>query len=217
MSLQRSGVSTRVLGMAPMMSHARGLPYGDRVADSDLPGLALGAVTAWLSARGLVDGPLTATLVAGGRSNLTYLLSSDAGRLVLRRPPLGHVLATAHDMAREHRVLSALQGTAVPVPRPLALCTDETVTGAPFYVMTFADGLIVRTRSDAAALPARGRSAVVPAMMATLADLHAVDPVAVGLGDFGRPDGFLGRQVRRWAAQLAASRSPDLPGVDELQ
>jgi aminoglycoside phosphotransferase (APT) family kinase protein len=127
------------------------------------------------------------------------------------------VLATAHDMAREHRVLSALQGTDVPVPRPLALCSDETVTGAPFYVMTFADGLIVRTRSDASALPDAGRSAVVLAMMATLADLHAVDPVTVGLGDFGRPEGFLARQVRRWGAQLDASRSRELPGVDDLR
>jgi aminoglycoside phosphotransferase (APT) family kinase protein len=180
----------------------------------------LHAVAGWLSARGLVSGPVTAELVAGGRSNLTYLLSSDSsqeGRLVLRRPPLGHVLATAHDMAREHRVLSALQGTAVPVPTPLGLCTDESVTGAPFYVMTFAEGLIVRTRSDAAALPAAGRSAVVLAMMATLADLHAVDPVAVGLADFGRPDGFLARQVRRWGAQLDASRSRQLRGVDELR
>jgi aminoglycoside phosphotransferase (APT) family kinase protein len=187
------------------------------VADADPPGLSREAVAGWLSARGLVDGPLTAVLVAGGRSNLTYLLSSEAGPLVLRRPPLGHVLATAHDMAREHRVLSALQGTAVPVPRPLALCTDETVTGAPFYVMTFADGLIVRTRSDAGALPAAGRSAVVLAMMATLADLHAVDPAAVALEDFGRPEGFLARQVRRWGAQLDASRSRDLPGIDELR
>jgi aminoglycoside phosphotransferase (APT) family kinase protein len=186
------------------------------VADPDPPGLRLAAVSGWLSARGLVDGPLTAELVAGGRSNLTYLLSWDGGRLVLRRPPLGHVLATAHDMAREHRVLSALHGTAVPVPRPLALCADEAVTGAPFYVMTFADGLIVRTREDAVALPAEGRSAVVLAMMRTLADLHAVDAGAVGLADFGRPEGFLARQVRRWGAQLDASRSRELPGVDEL-
>src|SRR5919199_4541308 len=200
MSLQRSGVSTRVLGMAPMMSHARGLPYGDRVADSDLPGLALGAFPAWLPARGLVDGPVDATLVAGGRSNLTYVLSSSAGPLVLRRPPLGHVLATAHDMAREHRVLSALHGTAVPVPRPLALCPDAGVTGAPFYVMEFADGLVVRARPDVAALPPEGRPAVVLAMMATLADLHGVDPAAVGLADFGRPEGFMARQVRRLGA-----------------
>ncbi len=199
------------------------------MADPDPPGLSLGAVAGWLSARGLVDGSLTAELVAGGRSNLTYLLSSgpsgssdssdssEEGRFVLRRPPLGHVLATAHDMAREHRVLSALQGTGVPVPRPLALCSDETVTGAPFYVMTFADGLIVRTRADAEAIPADGRSAMVLAMMSVLADLHAVDPAAVGLGDFGRPEGFLARQVRRWGAQLDASRSRELPGVDELR
>jgi aminoglycoside phosphotransferase (APT) family kinase protein len=189
----------------------------DDTPDPALPGLALDAVTRWLAARGLADGPLEATLVAGGRSNLTYVLSSSAGRVVLRRPPLGHVLATAHDMSREHRVLSALHGTPVPVPRPLALCTDESVTGAPFYVMTFADGLVVRTRQDAAALPAAGRSAVVLAMMSTLADLHAVDPTTVGLADFGRPEGFMARQVRRWGGQLDASRSRDLPGVDDLR
>ncbi len=182
-----------------------------------LPGLDLPAVTRWLTGRGLADGPLTATLVAGGRSNLTYVLSSSAGPVVLRRPPLGHVLATAHDMAREHRVLSALHGTAVPVPRPLALCPDADVTGAPFYVMEFADGLVVRTRGDAAGLPDDGRLAVVDAMMGTLADLHAVAPDAVGLGDFGRPAGFMERQVRRWGAQLDASRSRDLPGVDDLR
>jgi aminoglycoside phosphotransferase (APT) family kinase protein len=182
-----------------------------------LPGLDLPAVTRWLTGRGLADGPLTATLVAGGRSNLTYVLSSSAGPVVLRRPPLGHVLATAHDMAREHRVLSALHGTAVPVPRPLALCPDADVTGAPFYVMEFADGLVVRTRGDAAGLPDDGRLAVVDAMMGTLADLHAVVPDAVGLGDFGRPDGFMARQVRRWGAQLDASRSRELPGVDDLR
>jgi aminoglycoside phosphotransferase (APT) family kinase protein len=183
----------------------------------DTPGLVLDAVTAWLAARGLVEGPVEAGLVAGGRSNLTYLLSSSAGPIVLRRPPLGHVLATAHDMAREHRVLAALHGTPVPVPRPLALCTDESVTGAPFYVMEFADGLVVRTRPDVAALPPEGRSAVVEQMMARLADLHAVDPTAVGLADFGRPEGFMARQVRRWGAQLDASRSRDLPGVDDLR
>jgi aminoglycoside phosphotransferase (APT) family kinase protein len=186
-------------------------------AAPDLPGLSLDAVTAWLADRGLAEGPVDARLVAGGRSNLTYLLSSSAGRVVLRRPPLGHVLATAHDMAREHRVLSALHGTAVPVPRPLALCPDADVTGAPFYVMEFADGLVVRTRADAGALPGEGRAAVVDAMMATLASLHVVEPVGVGLGDFGRPDGFMARQVRRWGAQLDASRSRDLPGVDDLR
>src|SRR5947209_7293179 len=145
------------------------------------PGLDLPAVTLWMRERGLASGELTAQLVAGGRSNLTYVLSApgdDSGaghRLVLRRPPLGHVLATAHDMAREHRVLSALHGTAVPVPEPLALCDDDAVTGAPFYVMEFADGVVVRTRDDVAQVPADRREPLLRTMTDVLADLHAVD------------------------------------------
>jgi aminoglycoside phosphotransferase (APT) family kinase protein len=188
-------------------------------ATSTPPGLDLGAVTAWLDAHrpGLFAGPPAATLVAGGRSNLTYLLDDGRRRLVLRRPPLGHVLATAHDMVREHRVLSALGGTPVPVPRPLALCTDGAVTGAPFYVMTHVDGTVLRRRGDVAPLPEPGRVRLVEAMMDVLADLHAVDPAAVGLADFGRPEGFMARQVRRWGGQLDASRSRELPGIDELR
>ena len=137
---------------------------------------------------------------------------------MLRRPPLGHVLATAHDMAREHRVLSALHGTAVPVPEPLALCEDAAVTGAPFYVMEFADGLVVRTR-DGRRRRARRRPQPLRAraMIDVLADLHAVDPDAVGLADFGRPEGFMARQVRRWGEQLDASAAATCPGVDELR
>ena len=185
----------------------------------DPPGLDVLAVTAWLDGRrpGLLAGPPRASLVPGGRSNLTYLLDDGHRRFVLRRPPLGHVLATAHDMGREYRVLSALHGTEVPVPEPLASCTDAGVTGAPFYVMEFVDGIVVRRRDDAAALPADGRRMLVDASMDVLADLHGVDPTAVGLADFGRPEGFMPRQVHRWARQLEASRSRDLPGVDELR
>jgi aminoglycoside phosphotransferase (APT) family kinase protein len=183
------------------------------------PGLDLAAVTSWLERRhpGLLAGPPAATLVAGGRSNLTYVLDDGVRRFVLRRPPLGHVLATAHDMAREHRVLSALHGTVVPVPQPLALCADESVTGAPFYVMAHVDGVVLRRRSDVEPLPDDGRRQLVDAMMDVLADLHGVDPGAVGLADFGRPQGFMARQVRRWAGQLDASRSRDLAGIDELR
>src|SRR5947209_12705135 len=134
------------------------------------PGLDLPAVTLWLHSRGLTSGELTAQLVAGGRSNLTYVLSAPGDvRLVLRRPPLGHVLATAHDMAREHRVLSALHGTVVPVPQPLALCPDASVTGAPFYVMAHVEGAVLRRRPDIAPLPADARHQLVDAMMDVLA------------------------------------------------
>ncbi|MET9295523.1 phosphotransferase family protein [Streptomyces sp. NPDC003077] len=166
---------------------------------------------------GLVGGPLAAELIEGGRSNLTFRITDGTGRWVLRRPPLGHVLATAHDMRREHRVISALRPTAVPVPGALLLCEDETVIGAPFYVMELVPGTPYRTSRQLAALgPARVR-AVVHTLVDTLVALHAVDPRAVGLADFGRPDGFLERQLARWSKQLAASRSRDLPGIDALR
>ncbi|MEW1548969.1 phosphotransferase family protein [Streptomyces tsukubensis] len=165
---------------------------------------------------GLVSGPLTAELIEGGRSNLTYSVTDGRERWVVRRPPLGHILATAHDMRREHRVISALHPTPVPVPRPVLFCEDTSVTGAPFYVMEYAPGTPYRTAGQLAALgPERTRS-VLLGLLDTLVDLHAVAPEAVGLGDFGRPDGYLDRQLRRWGKQLAASRSRDLEGIDEL-
>ncbi|NWF28571.1 phosphotransferase family protein [Streptomyces sp. PKU-EA00015] len=165
---------------------------------------------------GLVSGPLSARLIQGGRSNLTYTVTDGTSHWVVRRPPLGHVLATAHDMKREHRVISALAPTEVPVPRPVLLCEDESVMGSPFYVMEFVDGTPYRTAEQLAALgPARTRDAVL-SLVDTLVDLHAVDPESVGLGDFGRPEGFLDRQLRRWGKQLDASRNRELPGIDEL-
>lgn len=165
---------------------------------------------------GLVGGPLSARLIEGGRSNLTYLVTDGAHDWVVRRPPLGHVLATAHDMKREFRVISALHPTAVPVPEPLLLCEDLDVLGAPFYVMEYVTGTPYRTAEQLAPLgPGRTRAAVL-GLVDTLVELHAVDPAAVGLADFGRPEGFLDRQLRRWGRQLEASRNRDLAGVDEL-
>ncbi|GIM81501.1 phosphotransferase family protein [Salinispora arenicola] len=165
----------------------------------------------------LTGGPLSARLITGGRSNLTYLLRAGEREVVLRRPPLGHVLATAHDMAREFRVISALAPTHVPVPEPLLLCTDPEVIGAPFYLMAHVDGTVFRTREQTDPLPAEQRRGLAMAMMDTLAALHTVDPEAIGLADFGRPHGFLARQVRRWSGQLDKSRSRPLPGIDELR
>ncbi|UFQ14722.1 MULTISPECIES: phosphotransferase family protein [Streptomyces] len=182
------------------------------------PGLDLDQLRGHLDRErpGLVGGPLTARLIEGGRSNLTYAVTDGAARWVVRRPPLGHVLATAHDMRREHRVIEALHPTNVPVPAPLLLCDDDSVIGAPFYVMEFVDGTPYRTAEELAPLgPERTRAAVL-GLVDTLVDLHAVDPAAVGLGDFGRPDGFLDRQLRRWGKQLDASRNRDLAGIDEL-
>ncbi|MEW2630397.1 phosphotransferase family protein [Streptomyces sp. NPDC048389] len=165
---------------------------------------------------GLVGGPLSARLIQGGRSNLTYAVTDGTSRWVVRRPPLGHVLATAHDMKREHRVISALAPTAVPVPRPVVLCEDESVVGSPFYVMEFVEGTPYRTAEQLAPLGAERTRAAVLSLTDTLVDLHAVDPEGVGLGDFGRPEGFLDRQLRRWGKQLAASRGRELAGVDAL-
>lgn len=183
----------------------------------DLPGLDVARLRDWLSRQDLASGPLRTELFAGGRSNLTYALDVDDHEWVLRRPPLGHVLATAHDMAREHRVLTALAGTPVPVPRTVALCTDPSVIGASFYLMERVPGVVLRTRKDVARLAPAERRHVADAMIDVLADLHAVDPDAVGLGDFGRPQGFLARQVRRWGQQLDRSRSRPLPGIDVLR
>lgn len=165
---------------------------------------------------GLVDGPLTGRLIEGGRSNLSYAVTDGRSTWVVRRPPLGHVLATAHDMAREHRVIGALHPTRVPVPRPVLLCEDPDVLGAPFYVMEFVEGTPYRTAEQLAPLgPQRTRNAVL-SLVDTLVELHAVDPAEVGLADFGRPEGFLDRQLRRWGKQLDASRDRELAGIDEL-
>ncbi len=185
---------------------------------TDLPGLDLERFTAWFDAAcpGEIGGPLQGRLIAGGRSNLTYEVSDGTRNWVVRRPPLGHVLATAHDMAREYRVITALRDTNVPVPLSYALCTDPDVLGAPFYVMSSVNGVAYRTAEQLGAVgPDRAR-AIAERMVDTLALLHAVDPVKVGLADFGRPEGFLARQVRRWQKQLDASRSREIPGIDEL-
>ncbi|WP_432188207.1 phosphotransferase family protein [Streptomyces sp. Tue6028] len=182
------------------------------------PGLDLDQLRGLLDRErpGLVHGPLTGRLIEGGRSNLTYAVTDGTAKWVVRRPPLGHVLATAHDMKREHRVISALYPTAVPVPAPLLLCEDESVLGAPFYVMEFVEGTPYRTAQQLAPLGAQRTRDAVLGLVDTLVELHAVDPAEVGLGDFGRPEGFLDRQLRRWGKQLDASRNRELAGIDEL-
>ena len=177
-----------------------------------LPGLDLDALAAHLG-----HGPLSGELVSGGRSNLTYLVCDERRSWIVRRPPLGHVLATAHDMARKYRVMTALAGTGVPVPETYRLCEDESVLGAPFYVMQNVVGEVYRTAKSAAGLGLGRLTAVARELGEVLARLHRVDPTAVGLADFGRPDGYLARQVTRWSKQLAASRSREVAGIDELR
>ncbi len=165
---------------------------------------------------GALDAELSATLIAGGRSNLTYSVTDGASTWVLRRPPLGHVLPTAHDMAREYRVMTALAPTRVPVPRTLAMCDDLSVNDAPFYVMELVDGIIYRDTAALASLSADDARHASEALVDVLADIHAVDYREAGLSEFGRPDGFLERQVRRWGEQWERSKTRELPAVDEL-
>lgn len=184
-------------------------------------GVDLQALAAYLP-RSLpaAEGPLEAELISGGRSNLTYYIRSRASEQewVLRRPPLGHVLPTAHDMAREYRVISALAGTGVPVPKTYLLCEDASIIGAPFYVMERVNGVVVHRELPPGFAPRpEDRRRMCEAFVEALARLHAVDADAVGLGDFGRPQGFMERQVRRWGEQWERSKTFESPEVEELR
>lgn len=175
------------------------------------------AVQQWLQQRTKIDGPLRAAQISGGRSNLTYRIEDASGRaFVLRRPPLGTLLPGAHDMPREHRVMAALADTPVPVPKVVGLCTDHDVLGADFYVMRFTDGLIVRTKEDAQALPVAIRGAAGRDLAKTMAALHAIDPKRVGLGDRSRGQDYLARQLHVWKRQMDAQRGRDLPVMEQV-
>jgi aminoglycoside phosphotransferase (APT) family kinase protein len=188
------------------------------VSGASLPGLDLLALGRYLdqTTPRLTTGALSGRLLAGGRSNLTYYVTDGDRETVLRRPPLGHVLASAHDMRREYRVLSALADSAVPVPRPRLLVEDLAIIGAPFYLMDWVDGAIYRDLADAETLTHVEKRTVADGLVDVLAELHRIDPVAVGLGDFGRPNGYLTRQLRRWWAQLEQSSSRPLAGIGDL-
>ncbi|WP_236725449.1 phosphotransferase family protein [Amycolatopsis orientalis] len=152
----------------------------------------------------------------GGRSNLTFEITDGVSTWIVRRPPLGQGTGTAHDMAREYRVMAALQGTSVPVPETFALCESVDVIGAPFYVMARVGGTPYRRAAQLEPFGADVTRAISAELVDTLVALHEVDPASVGLGDFGRSQGFLERQVRRWHRQLGASYEGDLPAADEL-
>jgi aminoglycoside phosphotransferase (APT) family kinase protein len=151
--------------------------------------------------------PLSFSLVAGGRSNLTFVVTDAAGaRYVLRRPPTGHLLPGAHDMGREFRIISAMGPAGVPVPSALGLCTDESVNGAPFYVMSFVEGLILRTEDDAIqAMDTETRHRTGLDLVDTLAQIHQADPDEIGLGELGRKEGYITRQLRRWYENYKAA------------
>ena len=185
---------------------------------TDTPGLDLTAFRRWYDAQrpGEIAGELRGEVIAGGRSNLTYEVTDGSSWWIVRRPPLGHVQATAHDMGREFTAMSALHETDVPVPQTFAHCADPEVIGAPFYVMERVDGTAYRQAAQLEPLGPDRTAAIAREMVEVLARLHTVDPAAVGLAEFGRPAGFLGRQVRRWGQQLAGSKTQDRPAADEL-
>ncbi len=199
-------------------------PRGIDVSEhNDEPGIDIAAVSDWFAAHVPgADGPLRFELIAGGHSNLTYSVSSASGDLwVLRRPPLGQVLATAHDMGREHKIISALGPTDVPVPATHGLCTDVEVNGAPFYVMDFVPGRVIRSHDDAASLGPDERARFGESVVEVLAAIHAVDVDAVGLGDLGRKEDYVARQLKRWYTQFQGSDDQvpgglGLPGVHAI-
>ncbi len=183
----------------------------------NVPGIDFERLTPWFSEHVAPVKELTAKVVGHGRSNITYRMEADGQAWVLRRPPLSHVLPTAHDMKREFRVISALEGTAVPVPHAIALCEDKDVIGAPFYVMSFVEGFVptdprvVAEKFDEAARRRLGEE-----LVDTLVAFHAIDPASVGLSDFGKPEGYIARQVKRFTGQLEQSTVRKVPELEEL-
>jgi aminoglycoside phosphotransferase (APT) family kinase protein len=181
------------------------------------PGILPGPLTEWFAGTLGARPPLTFERLAGGYSNLTFAVGDAAGgRWVLRRPPLGHVLATAHDMGREGRIMASLAGTGVPVPAVLGHTDEQEPNGAPFFVMSYVLGQVVRSPADAAALPGPQRAKLGYALFDVLARIHAVDLAAAGLTDLARPGSYAGRQLRRWQRQWQEIRTRDLPLMDEL-
>ncbi len=164
-----------------------------------------------------LEGPVQVRQYPGGASNLTYLLSFADRDMVLRRPPFGTKAATAHDMGREYKVLSALSPHWPYAPRPLAYCTDESVIGAPFYVMEHLQGIILRKDIPRGlfSTPDQIRR-LFEKLVNALAELHSLDPVAVGLGDLGKPQGYVRRQVLGWNKRYRAARTPDVPDCEAV-
>jgi aminoglycoside phosphotransferase (APT) family kinase protein len=182
-------------------------------------GIDRGGVEAWFAEHvPTARLPLSFERISGGHSNLTYgVRDAGSGRWALRRPPLGKRLGSAHDMGREHRVVSALAPTPVPVAPVVGLCEDESVNGAPFYVMEFVEGPILRGLAEAEAFPDEAdRRAIGERVVDTLVEIHAVDPDAAGLGELGRKEDYVARQLHRWQGQWEKSKTRELPVIDEV-
>ncbi|NBM14722.1 phosphotransferase family protein [Streptomyces sp. GC420] len=182
-----------------------------------LRGLEPGALDAWFTEH-VPDctGPLTAVLVQGGRSNLTYRVSDGRYDWIVRRPPLGGLTPSAHDVMREYRVMRALWNSGVAVPQTVAVCQDDRVIGAPFTVVSYVEGRVLRHRSDTEGMTPHQLCRCADALVAELARLHAVPPESVGLGDLGRPRGYVLRQLRRWRSQWDLVATRPLPDLDRL-
>jgi aminoglycoside phosphotransferase (APT) family kinase protein len=186
---------------------------------ANVEGVEDATVTRWFAEHvEAVVPPLDFSLIAGGHSNLTFKVTDRAGGAwVLRRPPLHHVLPTAHDMSREHKIISALGPTPVPVAPAVGLCTDESVNGTPFYVMDFVEGHVLRTSDVAASVfDEHQRRIAGESLVDVMADIHAVDVDAVGLGDLGRREGYIERQLKRWYSQFEQSKTRELPILDDV-
>jgi aminoglycoside phosphotransferase (APT) family kinase protein len=176
------------------------------------PGIDVAAVGAWLGehVNGL-EPPFVFTRIGDGQSNLTFRVEDTQRRsVVVRRPPLGEILASAHDVVREHRILTALHPVAFPVPRTLGVCEDSSITGAPFYAMEHCDGIA------AEGLERASRAAAGRQIAGTLAELHSIDLDGIGLGDFRRPESLISRQLRRWRRQWEASKTRELDDVEDV-
>ena len=173
-------------------------------------------VTGWLAGHvpGLVP-PVSYSLIVGGHSNLTYRCEDSAGNAcVLRRPPLGHILQSAHDMSREHRIIEALKDSPVPVPGNFGLCQDKSINGADFYVMEFVDGTVMNDSVLGGSVSLASRRAIGLHLVDILARLHAINPDDVGLGDLGRKEAYLARQLKRWSGQWTASKTHEIPEME---
>ncbi|MEE9417208.1 MAG: phosphotransferase family protein [Acidimicrobiales bacterium] len=187
---------------------------------SEVPqGIDSTGVTSWFETNvGDLAGPLSFELIAGGHSNLTFFVhdTAAANSWVLRRPPLGNVLATAHDMGREHRIMGALAHCEVPVPAMIGYCEDLSVNDAPFYVMEVVEGHVIRNITDAGLITVAARSTASKSLAHVLASLHNVDVDAVGLANLAKHDGYIERQLRRWLRQFHAAKTSELPAIDKV-